>query len=142
MKRLFLIILLVSIPTIYSAQTLSSGKTKQNASKEIQPSQATLFNEEENTVEIFVEIEVEEYYLKNQLKVNVNMGENYKSMLFEKTDLKMLGQVANEVKKMETIPDLLNYFSNEGFKIVHYSTFLMNGWIFNKIILSQRFAKK
>ena len=134
MKRLILALMLVSVPTLYSAQNLSSGKTKEAyVKKDVQ---------EEQTVEVFVEIEAEEYYKKNILEVNVNMGENYKSLLYDKKDLKLLRQIESEAKEMKNIPDLLNYFSNHGFKIVHYSMLMLDETILNKVILSRRFKKK
>lgn len=148
MKQIVLFMMLVYVPTIYTAQTLSSGKTNQSAKKEVisnGESKQYATNEslfEDNTIEIFVEVEAEEYYQKNVLKINISIGENYKSMIAEKKDFKLLGKVLTEAKEMQNIPDLLNYFSSKGFKIAHYSTFLMNDVILNKIILSQRFTKQ
>jgi hypothetical protein len=133
MKQLILAIMLVTIPSIYIAQESKSEKTKASYLS---------YNEkyvEEEIVEIFIEIEIEEYYQKKALKITVNSGKIYSSMLSEKPDIIMVNNLQKEVDKMYSIPDLLNYLSDKGFSIVHYSTLNMNDFILNKIIVSQYF---
>ena len=142
MKKLTLVLLLLSIPLVYPAQSFSKdGKTYLKSSGEGtngQESSVWIAN----STEIFIEILIEEYYNGNGMRVNLNLGDNYKSSLITKEDLKLFENLFNEVTTMNNIPDLLGYLSESGFKIVNYSTISLDDYMRHQIILSQRFAKQ
>jgi hypothetical protein len=125
--------MLVLVPTIYNAQNSKAHKIKSN---EASISQSV---EEDNIIELFIEIEIEEYYQKGVLRINVNSGKLYESLISDKSDIMMIEELSKEIKQMNNISDLLNYLSEKGFSIVHYSTLTMDDFILNKIIVSQYF---
>jgi len=137
MKRFIIVLILLASPVYFYAQKTSARKkTKsEEATKNDQDSKI-------NTVELFIEIEAKEYFKKDVLEINLNLGENYKSMVYKKDDFLLFGHIAAEVLMMNSIPDLLNYLSQEGFEMISYTSFLMDDVILNKIILSQHFETK
>lgn len=143
MKKLTLVLLLLfSIPCVYSAQSFSKdGKTYSKSSSGDSNNQQESSYWIANSVEIYIEVVVEEYYNGNGLRVSLNLGDNYSSSLSTKEDIKLFENLFSEVSTMNNVPDLLGYLSEEGFKIVNYSTLALDDHIRHQIILSQRFAK-
>jgi hypothetical protein len=136
MKQLIIALMLVAIPTIYNAQTLSSSRSDATKEKQIEQEKKHF---EENSVEVFVEIEVEEYYRKDQIEIVVNLGKSYQKMISEKDDYIMFEKIEKDVSRKKSITDILNYFSGRGFKVVNISILDMNDFILNKIIVSKLF---
>ncbi len=139
---MILVLLVFSIPVVYSAQSFSKdGKTYTQSSSvnnDIAKKNAYWVA---NSNEIFIEVVVEEYYNGNGLRVNLILGDNYNSLLSEKNDIKLFDDLFNEVTTMNNIPDLLGYLSEQGFHITNYATFPLDDYIRHHIILSQRFGK-
>lgn len=143
MKKFTLVLLLFFIPFVYPAQSFSKdGKTylktsSVNSNNGQKESSAWIAN----STKVFIEIVIEEYYNGNGMRVNLNLGENYKSSVTTKEDLRLLENLFNEVTTMNNIPDLLGYLSEMGFKIENYSTLSLDDYIRHQVILSQRFEK-
>ena len=143
MKNLIIVLLLLSFPVVYSAQSFTKdGKTysQSTASSNAEKAQKLEYWYA-NSTEIFIEVVIEEYYDGNGLRISLNLGDNYNSALSKNEDLKLFERLFNEVTMMNNIPDLLGYLSEEGFIIINYSTFPLGDYIRHQVILSQRFSK-
>jgi len=142
MKKLILVLLLFSVPLVYVAQSFTKdGKTySQSSSAKSDIAQKNAYWEA-NSNEIFIEVLIEEYYDGNGIRVSLNLGDHYNSLLSSQKDKKLFEDLFNEVSTMNNIPDLLGYLTNEGFEIINYSTLSLDDYIRHQIILSQRFVK-
>ena len=97
MKNLIIVLLLIAIPASYSSQTFTNSEGKTQMKSSSYDADKAKKNEYwyANSTELFIEVVIEEYYNGKGLRINLNIGDNYNSLLSKKEDIKLFDSLVN-----------------------------------------------